>query len=299
MQRSNYGWFTSGLVTPMTMATLQRGSPAPLLHHLRPLITYESPSRVMLQEMFVASLDATPGSVVTGRKFTSTCPPSVTLTLTHSPLSLTHSSSLSLSLAHSLSLFPLTDGPLSHSCFLSLTAPPSLLSLSLTAPPSLPLTHSPSLSLTVPLSLPLTHSPSLLSLSLTVPPFSPSHSQPLPPFSPSHSQPLPPSLPFTHSASLPLSLSLTAPPSLPLTHSPSLPLFLSLSLTHPVYLTCHAKTGPNLPLQQWFQPLFLLLFTTIQVQYLHVAWRVCVCLGGGEIGGCGGGRVHIGTCSSQ
>ena len=174
VQRSMYGCFTSGLVTPMTMATLQRGSPAPLLHHLRPLIMYESPSRVMVQEMLVASLDATPGSVITGRKIHfNMLPPS--------PLS-PHSSSLSPSLTVSSPLPP----------------------------------HSQPLPLS-----PLTHSPSL---------------------SPPHSQPLP--LPFAHS-----------PPS-----HPSLP----LPFTHiQFYLTCHAKTGANLALQQWFQPLFLLLLTTI------------------------------------
>ncbi len=35
----------SGSVLPMTMSTAQRGSIAPLVHHLRPLITYSSPSR--------------------------------------------------------------------------------------------------------------------------------------------------------------------------------------------------------------------------------------------------------------
>lgn len=223
MQRSMYGCFTSGLVTPMTMATLQRGSPAPLLHHLRPLITYESPSRVMVQEMLVASLDATPGSVITGRKIHfNMLPPS--------PLS-PHSSSLSPSLTVSSPLPP----------------------------------HSQPLPLS-----PLPHSPSL----------SPPHSQPLP-FS--HS-PSPSSL---QSQPLPLSPSLIAPPS-----HPSLP----LPFTHiQFYLTCHAKTGANLALQQRFQPLFLLLLTTIQIQYLHVACCVCV-WEGGEVGGYGGGRLHIGTC---
>ena len=151
MQRSKYGCFTSGSVTPMTMVTLQRGSPAPLLHHLHPLITYESPSRVMLQEMFVASLDATPGSVITGRNvFTSTCsllslslslslsvgsPQPLTLPFIHTPsVSPLHSQPLPLSPPHSSpSLSPLHSQPLP-------------LSPSLIAPPSLPLTHSPSLS---------------------------------------------------------------------------------------------------------------------------------------------------------
>src|SRR4051812_27261090 len=48
----------------MKMAILHRGSPAPVVHHLVPLITYESPSRAMLDRIFVASDDATPGSVM-------------------------------------------------------------------------------------------------------------------------------------------------------------------------------------------------------------------------------------------
>ena len=53
-----------GSVLPIRIATLQRGSPAPLDHHLRPLITYSPPSRSMLQRMFVASDEATSGSVI-------------------------------------------------------------------------------------------------------------------------------------------------------------------------------------------------------------------------------------------
>jgi hypothetical protein len=48
----------------MKMATLHRGSPAPLVHHFRPLTTYSPPSRVMLARMLVASDDATSGSVI-------------------------------------------------------------------------------------------------------------------------------------------------------------------------------------------------------------------------------------------
>ena len=48
----------------MKIITLQRGSPAPEVHHLRPLITYASPSRVMLARMLVASDEATSGSVM-------------------------------------------------------------------------------------------------------------------------------------------------------------------------------------------------------------------------------------------
>src|SRR5690349_231065 len=48
----------------MKMAILQRGSPAPEDHHLRPLITYSSPWRAMLARMLVASEEATSGSVM-------------------------------------------------------------------------------------------------------------------------------------------------------------------------------------------------------------------------------------------
>ena len=48
----------------MKMAILQRGSPAPDDHHLRPLITYSLPSRTMLDSMLVASEEATAGSVM-------------------------------------------------------------------------------------------------------------------------------------------------------------------------------------------------------------------------------------------
>lgn len=51
-------------VLPMKMDILQRGSIAPEIHHLRPLITYSSPSRVMSDSMLVASEDATAGSVM-------------------------------------------------------------------------------------------------------------------------------------------------------------------------------------------------------------------------------------------
>ena len=46
------------------MRILQRGSIAPDDHHLRPLITYSSPSRSILVAMFVASEEATSGSVM-------------------------------------------------------------------------------------------------------------------------------------------------------------------------------------------------------------------------------------------
>ena len=54
----------AGSVLPMKMAILQRGSPAPDDHHLRPLSTYSSPSRTMLARMLVASEEATSGSVM-------------------------------------------------------------------------------------------------------------------------------------------------------------------------------------------------------------------------------------------
>src|SRR5919106_5407246 len=53
-----------GSVLPMKMRTLQRGSPMPEVHHLWPLITYESPSRTIDDSMLVASDDATFGSVM-------------------------------------------------------------------------------------------------------------------------------------------------------------------------------------------------------------------------------------------
>src|SRR5580693_4701219 len=54
----------AGSVLPMKMEILQRGSPAPDDHHLRPLITYWSPSRTILLSILVASEDATHGSVI-------------------------------------------------------------------------------------------------------------------------------------------------------------------------------------------------------------------------------------------
>src|SRR5215212_1831835 len=49
---------------PMKIAILQRGSPAPEVHHLRPLRMYSSPERSIRDWMFVASEDATSGSVM-------------------------------------------------------------------------------------------------------------------------------------------------------------------------------------------------------------------------------------------
>ena len=45
-------------VRPMTIAILQRGSIAPDVHHLRPSITYSSPSRRISVRMLVASDEA-------------------------------------------------------------------------------------------------------------------------------------------------------------------------------------------------------------------------------------------------
>jgi hypothetical protein len=54
----------SGSVTPMTISSSQRGDIAPDVHHLRPLMTYSSPSRSIRVAMLVASEDATSGSVI-------------------------------------------------------------------------------------------------------------------------------------------------------------------------------------------------------------------------------------------
>ena len=48
----------------MKMAILQRGSPPPEAHHFRPLMMYAFPSRTILALIFVASEDATLGSVM-------------------------------------------------------------------------------------------------------------------------------------------------------------------------------------------------------------------------------------------
>src|SRR5271168_5346703 len=53
-----------GLLLPIKMAILQRGSPAPEDHHLCPLMTYSSETRTMLAAMLVASEEATSGSVM-------------------------------------------------------------------------------------------------------------------------------------------------------------------------------------------------------------------------------------------
>mmetsp|Transcript_56812 Transcript_56812/g.133784 ORF Transcript_56812/g.133784 Transcript_56812/m.133784 type:complete len:263 (+) Transcript_56812:292-1080(+) len=51
-------------VLPIKMATLQRGSLAPDVHHLRPLRMRVSPSATMEDRMLVASEEATAGSVI-------------------------------------------------------------------------------------------------------------------------------------------------------------------------------------------------------------------------------------------
>mmetsp|Transcript_65828 Transcript_65828/g.152959 ORF Transcript_65828/g.152959 Transcript_65828/m.152959 type:complete len:211 (+) Transcript_65828:704-1336(+) len=52
------------LVLPSRMKILHSGRIAPEIHHLWPLTTYSSPSASMRVQMFVASLEATPGSVM-------------------------------------------------------------------------------------------------------------------------------------------------------------------------------------------------------------------------------------------
>ncbi len=54
----------SGSVLPITMKISAAGLIAPVIHHLRPLTTYSSPSRRIVVEMFVASEEATSGSVI-------------------------------------------------------------------------------------------------------------------------------------------------------------------------------------------------------------------------------------------
>ncbi len=53
-----------GSVLPITMKISACGFSAPVIHHLRPLITYSSPSRSMRVAMLVASEEATSGSVI-------------------------------------------------------------------------------------------------------------------------------------------------------------------------------------------------------------------------------------------
>jgi hypothetical protein len=48
----------------MKMMISQRGLVALVVYHLRPLMTYSSPSRMIELSMLVASLDATAGSVI-------------------------------------------------------------------------------------------------------------------------------------------------------------------------------------------------------------------------------------------
>ena len=51
-------------VLPITIMMRQWGCRAPEVHHLRPLSTYSSPSRCIRIAMFVASEEATSGSVI-------------------------------------------------------------------------------------------------------------------------------------------------------------------------------------------------------------------------------------------
>ena len=53
-----------GSVLPITMKISACGFIAPVIHHLRPLMTYSSPSRSMRVAMLVASEEATSGSVI-------------------------------------------------------------------------------------------------------------------------------------------------------------------------------------------------------------------------------------------
>lgn len=53
----------SGSLFPRTRWRAQRGSPAPLMYHLWPLMTISFPSWRMVVRMFVASEDATATSV--------------------------------------------------------------------------------------------------------------------------------------------------------------------------------------------------------------------------------------------
>src|SRR6202158_5689743 len=53
-----------GSVLPMKINSLQRSSPAPEIHHLRPLTMKSSPSRTIDASMLVASEEATAGWVM-------------------------------------------------------------------------------------------------------------------------------------------------------------------------------------------------------------------------------------------
>ena len=48
----------------MKIRTSHLGSPAPEVHHFSPLITYSSPSKTAEEHIFVASDEATAGSVI-------------------------------------------------------------------------------------------------------------------------------------------------------------------------------------------------------------------------------------------
>src|ERR1700741_3032391 len=59
-----YGSDAFGLVLPMKIRILQRGSPMPEVNPLWPLMTYSSPSRTIEDSMLVASDEPTFGSVM-------------------------------------------------------------------------------------------------------------------------------------------------------------------------------------------------------------------------------------------
>jgi len=55
------------------MHSLQFGCSAPVMNHLRPLITYSSPTRWMVVRMLVASEEATSGSVIAKQERIAPC----------------------------------------------------------------------------------------------------------------------------------------------------------------------------------------------------------------------------------
>jgi hypothetical protein len=58
----------SGRDTPTTITKAQAGCAAPVMYHLRPLITHSAPSRRRVAAMLVASDEATSGSVMPGQR---------------------------------------------------------------------------------------------------------------------------------------------------------------------------------------------------------------------------------------
>ena len=64
-------WWTTGVISPkckfmlvMTSINLHLGEITPVVHHFFPLRTYSSPSRLISSSIFVASDEATSGSVI-------------------------------------------------------------------------------------------------------------------------------------------------------------------------------------------------------------------------------------------